>query len=228
MSACTCCAPPARSRWCARASAPRRSAAALDLGAGGVVVPMVNSAGRGPRMARAAKYPPLGCRSMGGDAALALWRRLSRTRQCRDVAAGAGRAHRRGARGRSDHGRARSRWLLHRPDGSGAVDGPAAAGLRAIIPTIARRWPARWPPATTHGKLACCNTYSHGRRRGKDRRKASTASRSNRKPIVRRRRRRPAQPKFAQCRSTRKRPDRSRESSPMSAAALPKNGSAWP
>lgn len=42
---------------------------ALDLGAGGVVVPMVNSAAEAREMARAAKYPPLGCRSMGGDAA---------------------------------------------------------------------------------------------------------------------------------------------------------------
>lgn len=41
----------------------------LDLGAGGVVVPMVNSAAEAQAMAAAAKYPPLGCRSLGGDAA---------------------------------------------------------------------------------------------------------------------------------------------------------------
>jgi 4-hydroxy-2-oxoheptanedioate aldolase len=40
----------------------------LDLGAQGIVVPMVNSAAEARRMARAAKYPPLGERSIGGDA----------------------------------------------------------------------------------------------------------------------------------------------------------------
>jgi 4-hydroxy-2-oxoheptanedioate aldolase len=40
---------------------------ALDLGAGGVIVPMVNSREESLRMAAAAKYPPLGERSMGGD-----------------------------------------------------------------------------------------------------------------------------------------------------------------
>lgn len=42
---------------------------ALDLGAQGVIVPMVNSVAEAEAVARAAKYPPLGCRSMGGDAA---------------------------------------------------------------------------------------------------------------------------------------------------------------
>ncbi|MEX0679173.1 MAG: aldolase/citrate lyase family protein, partial [Pirellulales bacterium] len=42
---------------------------ALDLGALGVVVPMVNSAAQAQAAAQAAKYPPLGCRSFGGDAA---------------------------------------------------------------------------------------------------------------------------------------------------------------
>jgi len=42
---------------------------ALDLGARGVIVPMVNSLAEAQDMAQAAKYPPLGCRSLGGDAA---------------------------------------------------------------------------------------------------------------------------------------------------------------
>jgi 4-hydroxy-2-oxoheptanedioate aldolase len=42
---------------------------ALDLGARGVVVPMVNSVAEAQAVAQAAKYPPLGCRSLGGDAA---------------------------------------------------------------------------------------------------------------------------------------------------------------
>jgi 4-hydroxy-2-oxoheptanedioate aldolase len=41
---------------------------ALDLGAMGVIVPMVNSAAEAQRAAQAAKYPPLGRRSMGSDA----------------------------------------------------------------------------------------------------------------------------------------------------------------
>ncbi len=40
---------------------------ALDLGARGVVVPMVNSVEEARAVAQAAKYPPLGCRSVGGD-----------------------------------------------------------------------------------------------------------------------------------------------------------------
>jgi 4-hydroxy-2-oxoheptanedioate aldolase len=40
---------------------------ALDLGAGGVVVPMVNSAAEARAMAQAARYPPRGGRSVGGD-----------------------------------------------------------------------------------------------------------------------------------------------------------------
>jgi 2-keto-3-deoxy-L-rhamnonate aldolase RhmA len=39
----------------------------LDLGAQGVVVPMVNSPEEARQAAQAAKYPPLGCRSRGGD-----------------------------------------------------------------------------------------------------------------------------------------------------------------
>src|SRR5271154_6012367 len=40
----------------------------LDLGAKGVVVPMVNSREEAEQAAQAAKYPPLGGRSRGGDA----------------------------------------------------------------------------------------------------------------------------------------------------------------
>lgn len=40
---------------------------ALDLGARGVVVPMVNSVAEAEAMAHSAKYPPLGRRSMGSD-----------------------------------------------------------------------------------------------------------------------------------------------------------------
>ena len=40
----------------------------LDLGAQGIVVPMVNSVAEARQMASAAKYPPEGERSIGGDA----------------------------------------------------------------------------------------------------------------------------------------------------------------
>jgi 4-hydroxy-2-oxoheptanedioate aldolase len=49
--------------------APAEVQRALDLGALGVVVPMVNSAAEAQALARAAKYPPLGDRSFGGDLA---------------------------------------------------------------------------------------------------------------------------------------------------------------
>jgi 4-hydroxy-2-oxoheptanedioate aldolase len=39
----------------------------LDLGAQGIVVPMVNSLKEAQELAQAAKYPPLGNRSLGGD-----------------------------------------------------------------------------------------------------------------------------------------------------------------
>ncbi len=43
---------------------------ALDIGAAGVVVPMVNSLAEAQSMAAAAKYPPLGVRSFGSDMAV--------------------------------------------------------------------------------------------------------------------------------------------------------------
>lgn len=39
----------------------------LDLGARGIIVPMVNSREEAEKLAMAAKYPPLGSRSLGGD-----------------------------------------------------------------------------------------------------------------------------------------------------------------
>ena len=47
--------------------APAEVQKALDLGAAGVVVPMVNSRSESRAMAAAAKYPPRGERSVGGD-----------------------------------------------------------------------------------------------------------------------------------------------------------------
>jgi 2-keto-3-deoxy-L-rhamnonate aldolase RhmA len=47
--------------------APAEVQRALDLGAMGVVVPMVNSVAEAQALARAAKYPPLGQRSFGSD-----------------------------------------------------------------------------------------------------------------------------------------------------------------
>jgi 4-hydroxy-2-oxoheptanedioate aldolase len=45
---------------------------AFDIGAQAVVVPMVNSLETAQRLAQAAKYPPLGTRSLGGDCQLHL------------------------------------------------------------------------------------------------------------------------------------------------------------
>jgi 2-keto-3-deoxy-L-rhamnonate aldolase RhmA len=47
--------------------APSDVQKALDLGAAGVVAPMVNSAAEARLLAQAAKYPPRGGRSVGGD-----------------------------------------------------------------------------------------------------------------------------------------------------------------
>ncbi|HMO83391.1 MAG TPA: aldolase/citrate lyase family protein [Lacipirellulaceae bacterium] len=50
--------------------APSEVQRALDLGADAVVVPMVNSLAMARSMANAAKYPPTGHRSLGGDCSL--------------------------------------------------------------------------------------------------------------------------------------------------------------
>lgn len=50
--------------------APSEVQRALDIGAAGVVVPMVNSLSEARSMAAAAKYPPLGVRSFGSDMAV--------------------------------------------------------------------------------------------------------------------------------------------------------------
>ncbi|MBN7796952.1 HpcH/HpaI aldolase family protein [Parahaliea mediterranea] len=47
------------------ANQPDQIGRALDAGAHGVIVPMVNSAGDALAAARACRYPPLGCRSCG-------------------------------------------------------------------------------------------------------------------------------------------------------------------
>lgn len=49
---------------------PFETQRALDIGAAGVVVPMVNSLEMARRLAAAAKYPPRGKRSFGGDASI--------------------------------------------------------------------------------------------------------------------------------------------------------------
>lgn len=50
--------------------APSEVQRALDIGADAVVVPMVNSLEMARKLACAAKYPPLGHRSLGGDCSL--------------------------------------------------------------------------------------------------------------------------------------------------------------
>lgn len=49
---------------------PHEVERALDIGAAAVVVPMVNSLAAAQALAAAAKYPPLGSRSFGGDMAV--------------------------------------------------------------------------------------------------------------------------------------------------------------
>jgi 4-hydroxy-2-oxoheptanedioate aldolase len=132
---------------------------ALDLGALGVVVPMVNSAAEAQAVARAAKYPPLGCRSVGGDAP---WhygddyyeRANDDTLLLVQV----------------EHIDAVNQVeLMMAIDGvDGCFIGPTDLALSMDLPrtdyerdpdhrsAIARTLAA----CRTHGKLACCNTYS--------------------------------------------------------------------
>ena len=132
---------------------------ALDLGAGGVVVPMVNSAAEAREMAQAAKYPPLGCRSMGGDAAwhygedyperanqeTLLLVQVEHIDSVREV-----------------------EQIMATPGVDGCFIGPTDLALSMGLPRLdyehhpdhmaamARTLAA----CHTHGKLACCNTYS--------------------------------------------------------------------
>ena len=56
-----------RGRWSEPRSEHRSGSEGARPGCGGVVVPMVNSGAEARMMAQAAKYPPLGGRSVGGD-----------------------------------------------------------------------------------------------------------------------------------------------------------------
>ena len=163
--------------------APSEVQRALDLGARGVVVPMVNSVGRSPRDGPGRQVSAAGLPLDGRRRGLALWRRLSRAGQRRDAAAGASRAHRLGQR--------RSKQIMATPGVDGCFIGPTDLALSMGLPrtdyehhpdhraAIARTLAA----CHAHGKLACCNTYSMDDVAGKDRRRASTASRSSPKPI---------------------------------------------
>ncbi len=132
---------------------------ALDLGALGVVVPMVNSIDEAQAVAHAAKYPPLGCRSVGSDVT---WHY-----------------------GDDYYERANEQTLLlvqiehidavnhveqimAIPGVDGCFIGPTDLALSMGLPRIGyednrdhRAAISRTLKAShTHGKLACCNTYT--------------------------------------------------------------------
>lgn len=132
---------------------------ALDIGAGGVVVPMVNSVEAARRLARAAKYPPQGERSFGSDAA---------------VLQGADYPERANAETlllvQVEHKDAVAvvEEMMATPGVDGCFVGPTDLALSTGLSrhgyashpdhqTAIRRIVAA---AKTTGKLACCNTYS--------------------------------------------------------------------
>lgn len=141
--------------------APAEVQRALDLGARGVVVPMVNSVAEAGAMAMAAKYPPLGCRSLGGDAAwhyggdyferanaeTLLLVQVEHVDAVNDVEA-----------------------IMAIPGVDGCFIGPTDLALSMGLPRVGyehdpahRAAIARTLAACrAHGKLACCNTYSLG------------------------------------------------------------------
>jgi 4-hydroxy-2-oxoheptanedioate aldolase len=132
---------------------------ALDLGARGVVVPMVSSLAEAEAVALAAKYPPLGHRSLGGDPAwhdgadyperanadTLLLVQVEHIDSVRNVEA-----------------------IMALPGVDGCFIGPTDLALSMGLPrTDYERHPdhraamARTLAACqTHGKLACSNTYS--------------------------------------------------------------------
>lgn len=132
---------------------------ALDLGARGVVVPMVNSPAEAHAMAAAAKFPPLGARSVGGDPS---WhygndyyeRANDETMLLVQV----------------EHVDAVNKveLIMATPGVDGCFIGPTDLALSMGLPRVGyendrghRAAIARTLAAChTHGKLACCNTYS--------------------------------------------------------------------
>ncbi len=132
---------------------------ALDLGALGVVVPMVNSLDAAQAMAQAAKYPPLGCRSVGSDVT---WHYgddyYERANQETLLLV------------QIEHIDAVNQveQIMAVPGVDGCFIGPTDLALSMGLPrtgyeadpehlaAIARTLAA----SHSHGKLACCNTYS--------------------------------------------------------------------
>ena len=132
---------------------------ALDIGARGVVVPMVNSVEEARAMVQAAKYPPLGARSFGGDAA---WhygdsypeRANTETMLLVQI----------------EHIDAVNQVeaIMALPGVDGCFVGPTDLALSMGLSRIGyeevpahRQAIARTVAACqAHGKLACCNTYS--------------------------------------------------------------------
>jgi len=139
---------------------------ALDIGAAGVVVPMVNTVREAELLACMAKYPPLGARSLGGDAPVHLGR---------DYPERANRETQLLVQIEHIDSVEAAREILAVPGVDGCFVGPTDLALSMGLSRKAyerepahRRAMARIPAAArATGKLAWCNTYSLGDFRSK-------------------------------------------------------------
>lgn len=131
----------------------------LDLGALGVIVPMVNSEAEAGRLAKAAKYPPLGSRSLGGDVRLHYGenypeRANSETLLLIQI----------------EHIRAvqAAEAILSIPGVDGCFVGPTDLAISMGLSRFSYEQESSYRQAIQHtvtvcrnlGKLACCNSYS--------------------------------------------------------------------
>ncbi|REK18161.1 MAG: hypothetical protein DWQ37_04520 [Planctomycetota bacterium] len=132
---------------------------ALDLGALGVIVPMVNDVDQARAVARAAKYPPLGCRSVGSDLPWHYGKDYYETANQRTLLLV-----------QIEHIDAVNQveQIMAVPGVDGCFIGPTDLALSMGLPRTGyeddeshRAAIARTLAAShAHGKLACCNTYS--------------------------------------------------------------------
>ena len=131
----------------------------LDLGALGVIVPMVNSEAEAGRLAKAAKYPPIGSRSLGGDVRLHYGedypeRANSETLLLIQI----------------EHIRAvqAAEAILSIPGVDGCFVGPTDLAISMGLSRFSYEQELSYRQAIQHtvtvcrnlGKLACCNSYS--------------------------------------------------------------------
>ena len=190
---------------------------ALDLGAYGIIVPLVNTAEDAAKAVAACRYPPVGMRSSGPGARRALRRRRLRG-PCQ-------RRDRRHGHDRDEGGpRQPRRASAPRRGSTPSTSGPPTCRSRWDWPRAATtRTRCIWPPATRsatrrtrHGIKACMHCAERGVRGGRGEARLRPGH-ADVRPVVHDRRRAPRS-------STTSRPGRPREGARRGACGCPRCG----